>query len=158
MRGRGRQVATALVAGMVLAGCGDGDGQTVAEKVAATADETRAGDPTGAATGPIAPAEGERPDALPDDVAVPAGLQSVMLLGGGDGAMGLNGSIADTDAPTAAEALAVALEADGWTVTRQDTGMDTVAGLNAERGDEVYAASFTSLGTRVSVQITYAAG
>ena len=153
------RIALAVAASALVAACGGGD------TTPAAADTSTAGTTTAGASPSTPVAEidredeaGERPEDLPDDVPVPAGLRSVLRLGGDETSIGFSGSLTDTDPASAADGLAAALEGDGWTVEQQDTGMEEVAGLTARRGDEQYTAAFTLLGDLVSVQLTYAAG
>lgn len=156
-----RRVAAGLVACVALTGCGGGDeAGTVADEATspAAAAATDAGGDTEVGAIDREAEGGERPEGLPEDVPVPAGLRSVLSMGSDGNRLGFSGSISGTDPATAADGLEAALEDSSWTVTRRESGEGQAVGLDAERGDEHYTATFTGLGQIVSVQLTYGTG
>ncbi len=154
--------AILLTGGLLLVGCG-GDAAEEGTDVAATA---------GADAGADAPADevvgdidreaegGERPEDLPDDVPVPAGLTNVLSMGGDGRTQSFTGLVVGSTPTEVRDDLADQLEAAGWQVDRNDDTSGTsedvaAAALEAEDGDRRYEATCVKLSETVNCQMTY---
>ena len=157
-----RIVTSALLAGtLLLAGCGGDD--PASTEVAATARAELDGDASeGEVVGAIdREAEGgERPESLPDDVPVPAGLQGVLSMGSDGRTQSFSGHVVGGTPTDVRDGFADQLESAGWQVDRQDTdteieGMVPPAALEAEHDGRRYTATFVTIGELVTGQFTY---
>lgn len=103
---------------------------------------------------------GERPEDLPDDVPVPAGLREVLSMGSSGRTQNFAGNVVGATPTQVRDELADQLEAAGWQVERLDDESGTLeeviaASLQAEDGDRRYTATFVQIGEIVTCQLGF---
>lgn len=159
-----RVVSSVLVAGaLLLTGCGGDDASTTSVADAATVAASADADVSAEVVGAIdREAEGgQRPEDLPDDVPVPAGLTTVLSMGSDGRTQAFSGNVVGTTPTEVRDELAARLEAAGWEVDRREGTAEATevaaAALEARDGGRRYEATFVQIGELVMCQLRFTA-
>ena len=159
-----RAVPSVLVAGaLLLTGCGADAPSTSAADAATVAASADADVSADEVVGVIdREAEGgQRPEDLPDDVPVPAGLTTVLSMGSDGRTQAFSGNVVGTTPTEVRDELAAQLEAAGWEVDRREGTAEATevaaAALEAQDGGRRYEATFVQIGELVMCQLRFTA-